>query len=72
MISYKNGEMINDKMNNQEMYLNIMKSLIDEIRYTRLTTGNNPKNHNEMWQKIDNYYDKLNYNYQEAFNNYVQ
>jgi hypothetical protein len=63
---------MNQKVNNQEMYFNIMTKLIDEIRYTRLATGNDSKHHNEIWKKIDKYYDKLNYSYQEAFNQYVK
>jgi hypothetical protein len=55
----------------QENFLYDMKKLIDSIRSARVETGEEHKNHTEILQKIDILYNKLDYKYQEQFNDYV-
>ena len=55
----------------QQNLLYDMKKLIDNIRAARATTGEEHPKHVEIWQEIDQKYDKLDYQYQEEFNNYV-
>jgi hypothetical protein len=61
--------MINQEKQNN--YLYDIKKLVDSIRNTRVLTGEDPTNHNQIWQEIDNLYNKLDYKHQEEFNNYV-
>ena len=55
----------------QENLLYDMKKLIDDIRASRIITGEEHPKHAEIWQEIDQKYKKLDYQYQEEFNNYV-
>ena len=55
----------------QKDILYTMKKSIDNIRSTRIITGLEHNRLLELWQEIDNMYNKLDYKHQEEFNNYV-
>ena len=56
----------------QKNILYDMKKLIDTIRSARIYTGEDPKNHSEIWQEIYLMYNKLDYNHQEKFNDFME
>lgn len=59
-------------MGKQKDILYTMKKLVDGVRNTRAITGEDPKNHEEIWKEIGDLYDKLWRESQAIFDEWLQ